>query len=81
MVMPHLWFQKRKIGQETRCLPMSIDSYASATCLLMSVALLGGLLIEFLFGFWWADYVATAIILAFVGKETVESHREISPSK
>jgi divalent metal cation (Fe/Co/Zn/Cd) transporter len=43
----------------------------------MSVALLGGLLAEYLFGLWWVDYVATAAILAFVAKEAVESFHEL----
>ncbi len=77
LIMPYLWLGKRRIGQETRCLPLSIDAFASATCFLMSIALLGGLLAEFWFGFWWADYVAMAIIIAFIGKEALESLDEI----
>ncbi len=77
LIMPLLWLEKRKIGKETRCLPLSIDAFESATCFLMSIALLGGLLAEFLFGFWWADYLATVIILAFIGKEALESQHEI----
>ncbi len=77
LIMPFLWLEKRRIGQETRCLPISIDAFASATCFLMSIALLGGLLTEFLFGFWWADYIATVIIVAFIGKEALESYHEI----
>jgi divalent metal cation (Fe/Co/Zn/Cd) transporter len=78
VVMPFLMLEKRKIGRETRCLPLSIDAYASATCLLMSVALLGGLLAVYLTGLWWFDYVATGVILAFVAKEATESLRESS---
>lgn len=26
---------------------------------------------------WWADYLATGVILGFVAKEAVESHREL----
>ncbi len=77
VIMPYLWLEKRRIGEETRCLPLSIDAFASATCFLMSIALLGGLLAEFLLGYWWADYVATAIIVAFIGKEALESLHEI----
>lgn len=77
LIMPYLWLEKRRVGRETRCLPLSIDAFASATCFLMSIALLGGLLAEFLFGFWWADYVAAAIIVAFIGKEALESFHEI----
>jgi divalent metal cation (Fe/Co/Zn/Cd) transporter len=74
VIMPYLWFQKRKVGRETRCLPLQIDAVESATCFLMSVALLGGLLAEILLGLWWADYLATGVILVFVAKEARESY-------
>jgi len=76
-IMPYFWLEKRRIGRETRCLPLSIDAVESATCFFMSLALLSGLLLEYLFGLWWADYVATAVILAFVAREGVESYREL----
>ncbi|MGA2199678.1 MAG: cation transporter [Nitrososphaerales archaeon] len=75
--MPYLYLQKKRIGEETRCLPLKMDAVESVTCLFMSVALLGGLLAEYLFGLWWADYLATAVILAFVAREAVESYREL----
>ena len=56
---------------------MSIESI---TCLFMSVALLGGLLAEYLLGLWWADYLATAAILAFVAREASESYHELRES-
>jgi divalent metal cation (Fe/Co/Zn/Cd) transporter len=75
--MPYLWWQKRKIGDETNNLPLSIDAVESVTCLFMSIALLGGLLAEYFFGFWWADYLATAVILVFVAREATGSYREL----
>jgi divalent metal cation (Fe/Co/Zn/Cd) transporter len=75
--MPYLWWQKKRIGKETRNLPLSIDAVESVTCLFMAVALLGGLLAEYFLGFWWADYLATAVILVFVTREAIESHREL----
>ena len=77
LLMPILYFEKRRIGKETRCLSISIDAYATATCLLLSLALLGGLVGVYLTGFGWFDYVATAVILAFIAKEAVESWREV----
>ncbi len=76
LIMPFLWLEKRRIGNETRCVPLCIDAVESATCFFMSIALLGGLLAISLFGLWWVDYLATAIILAFVTKEAVEAFRE-----
>jgi divalent metal cation (Fe/Co/Zn/Cd) transporter len=77
IIMPYLWYEKRRMGLETRTLPLTIDAVESLTCLFMSVALLVGLLAVFLFGLWWFDYVATAVILAFVTKEAIESFREL----
>src|SRR5713226_5315933 len=76
IVMPVLWVKKRTIGRETNCPPLLMDAIQSATCFLMSLALLGGLLINYLFGIGWVDYAATAVILAFVGKESLEAFRE-----
>jgi len=76
IVMPYLWLEKRKVGQETNCLPLKIDAIESATCFFMSLALLGGLLAEYFLGWWWADYLAAAVILAFVAKEAAESYHE-----
>ena len=77
IVMPYLWLRKRKIGRETNCLPLTIDAAESATCFFMSVALLGGLLAEYLLGLWWVDYLAAAVILVFVAREAVESYHEL----
>jgi divalent metal cation (Fe/Co/Zn/Cd) transporter len=79
LVMPYLWLEKRKIGGETRCLPLQIDALESATCFFMSLALLCGLLVEFLLGFWWADYLTTGIILLIVAKEAIESYHASGP--
>ncbi len=78
LIMPYLWLEKRKIGKETACLPLSVDAVESAACFLMAMALLAGLLAEYFFGLWWADYAATAVILALVAKEALASYHELS---
>ena len=77
IVMPYLWLGKRRLGRETRSSILSMDAVVSLTCIFMSVALLGGLLVEYFFGLWWVDYLATAVILAFVSREAVESYHEL----
>jgi divalent metal cation (Fe/Co/Zn/Cd) transporter len=77
IVMPYLYIQKKRISRETRSLALSMDAIESVTCLLMATALLGGLLAEYLLGLWWADYLATGIILAFVAREAAESYHEL----
>jgi len=77
IVMPFLWLEKKKIGEQTRSSPLRMDAVESVTCLLMAIALLGGLLLELLLGLWWVDYLATCVILAFVAREALESYREL----
>jgi len=79
IVMPVLWVKKRGIERETNCAPLLMDAVQSATCFLMSLALLGSLLINYLFGISWVDYAATAVILAFVGKESIEAFLKPTP--
>ena len=77
IVMPYLYIEKKRIGRETRSLALSMDAIESVTCLFMAIALLGGLLAEYFLRLWWADYLATGVILAFVAKEAVESYHEL----
>jgi len=76
LIMPYLWLEKSRIGRETRSLPLSMDAIESVTCLFMSIALLGGLVAEYL-GVWWVDYIAAGVILVFVAKEAIESYHEL----
>jgi len=81
VIMPLLWYEKKRIGHATDCLPLTIDAIESATCFLMSIALLASLLINYLWKIAWTDYVATAAILIFVGKEALESASEMRKAK
>ena len=74
IVMPYLYIQKKRIGRETRSPSLSMDAIESITCIFMATALLGGLLAEYFLGLWWADYLATGVILAFVAREALESY-------
>jgi divalent metal cation (Fe/Co/Zn/Cd) transporter len=77
VIMPVLWYEKKRIGEATNSLPLTIDAIESVTCFLMSVALLASLLINYLWKIAWADYVATVVVLVFVAKEALESLSEI----
>jgi divalent metal cation (Fe/Co/Zn/Cd) transporter len=77
VIMPFIWLGKKRIGAETHCLPLQIDGLESATCFFISVALLGGLLAEYFFGSWWADLLATGVILTFVVREATKSYRGV----
>jgi divalent metal cation (Fe/Co/Zn/Cd) transporter len=77
VIMPILWYEKRRIGAATHCEPLTIDAAESATCFLMSLALLLGLAVNFVWKVPSIDYVATLVILLFVAREAAESIREI----
>src|SRR5712691_1928326 len=77
IVMPYLYVQKKRIGRETRSLSLSMVAVASKKKIFMATALLGGLLAEYFLGLWWADYLATGVILSFVAREAVESYNEL----
>ncbi len=77
VIMPYLYLRKKRIGEETRCLPLKMDAIESVTCFFMAAVLLGGLLAEYFLGLWWVDYVATGAILVFVAREAIESYGEL----
>lgn len=81
IIMPILWYQKKRIGKLSNCLPLEIDASESATCFLMSVALLIGLVINYFLTLPWIDYLVTLIILIFVAREATESIREVSAKR
>jgi divalent metal cation (Fe/Co/Zn/Cd) transporter len=80
LIMPILWYEKKRIGAKTKCLPLTIDAAESATCLLMSIALLAGLTANYFLRIPWVDYFATLIILIFIAKEAYESIQEVRGS-
>lgn len=77
VIMPALWYEKKRIGAASNCLPLTIDAAESATCFWMSTALLFGLAINFVWKVPWIDYAATFVILGFVAKEGLESILEV----
>jgi divalent metal cation (Fe/Co/Zn/Cd) transporter len=77
VIMPVVWFEKRRIGKKANCLPLVVDSTESSTCLSMSAALLVGLVANLLWRAWWIDYVTTVIILIFLTRQAVESAKEL----
>jgi len=77
VIMPILWFEKKRIGTAANCLPLTIDAVESATCFWMSITLLAGLAMNYVWRISWIDYLATFVILVFVAKEAGESISEV----
>jgi divalent metal cation (Fe/Co/Zn/Cd) transporter len=77
IIMPVLAVEKKRVGDKGNLLPLSIDAMESWTCFFMSIALLGGLLANYLWNFWWVDSAAACIILVFILREALEALEEV----
>ncbi len=72
IVMPILFYLKYKTGKSIGSKSLLADSKQTLACVFMSVSLLIGLGLNYLFGFWQADPIVGLIIVAFLFKEGYE---------
>lgn len=76
IIMPVLGVMKRRTGQEMGSASLVADSKQTFVCAMLSIALLIGLTLNYLFGLWWADPASALVITAFIFREGVETLRE-----
>jgi divalent metal cation (Fe/Co/Zn/Cd) transporter len=69
VVMPLLSRAKRRVGHELASAAMHADARQTDFCAYLSAILLGGLLLNSLFGLWWADPLAALIMAPIIAKE------------
>ena len=72
VVMPLLSRAKRKVGTALGSAAMHADAKQTEFCTYLSAILLAGLLLNALFGLWWADPVAALIMVPIIAKEGIE---------
>jgi divalent metal cation (Fe/Co/Zn/Cd) transporter len=72
VVMPLLSKAKRKVGRALGSAAMHADAKQTEFCTYLSAILLAGLLLNTLFGLWWADPVAALIMVPIIAKEGIE---------
>jgi len=72
IVMPLLSRAKRRVGRALSSAAMHADAKQTEFCTYLSAILLAGLLLNALFGLWWADPVAALIIVPSIAKEGIE---------
>ena len=72
IVMPILFYLKYKTGKSIGSKSLIADSKQTLACLFMSVSLLIGLGLNYLFEFWQADPIVGLIIVVFLFKEGYE---------
>ncbi len=76
IVMPILSYQKYKTGKQIQSEALIADSKETLACSFLSLALLLGLGLNYLFGFWRADAFAGIIIVLFLMREGLEIWKE-----
>jgi divalent metal cation (Fe/Co/Zn/Cd) transporter len=75
VVMPLLSRAKQSVGRALGSAAMRADAKQTEFCTYLSAILLGGLLLNALFGLWWADPVAALVMLPLIAKEGIEALR------
>lgn len=74
-VMPLLARAKRRVAAEIRSRALLADSRQTDICAYLSAILLGGLVLNALLGWWWADPVAALVMVPIIVKEGVRALR------
>jgi divalent metal cation (Fe/Co/Zn/Cd) transporter len=75
VVMPLLARSKRRVAAAIGSAAMNADSRQTDFCTYMSAILLCGLLLNAIFGWWWADPVAALVMVPIIAKEGLASFR------
>jgi len=73
--MPLLSRAKRKVGSALESAAMHADAKQTDFCVYLSAILLGGLLLNALFGLWWADPLAALVMTPIIAKEGLQGVR------
>ena len=72
IVMPVLFIAKYRTGVQLKSKSLVADSKETLACLFLSVALLVGLGLNYLFGFWQADPIVGLLVVVFLTREGYE---------
>lgn len=73
IVMPMLSRAKRRVAANLSSRAMKADAKQADFCAYLSAILLAGLLLNALFGWWWADPIAALIMALIIGNEGVNT--------
>jgi len=72
IIMPVLFYKKYKVGKLLKSKSLIADSKETLACCFLSVALLIGLGLNYLFGLWQADPIVGIVIVIFLARESYE---------
>jgi divalent metal cation (Fe/Co/Zn/Cd) transporter len=73
--MPILARSKRRVATALGSRALEADAKQTDLCMYLSAILLGGLLLNAVLGWWWADPVAALIMVPIIAKEGIEGLR------
>jgi divalent metal cation (Fe/Co/Zn/Cd) transporter len=76
LVMPWLGIAKRRLATRLRSAALRGDAASSFTCGYMAATVLGGLALNALFHWWWAEGLAALVFLFWLVGETREALEE-----
>jgi len=76
IVMPILYYMKYQTGKSLNSKSLIADSKETLACAFLSVALLVGLGLNYLYGFWQADPIVGLVIVLFLIIEGYETLKE-----
>ena len=76
IIMPLLWQGKLRVAKHIGSAALKADAMCSITCAYMSFTLLAGLLLNAIFGLWWADSLAALVLVYFIVREGREALHE-----
>jgi divalent metal cation (Fe/Co/Zn/Cd) transporter len=71
LVMPWLAYRKRRVAAALGSRALESDSRQTSLCAYLSAVLLGGLLLNALLGWWWADPVAALAMVPIIVNEGI----------
>jgi divalent metal cation (Fe/Co/Zn/Cd) transporter len=75
IVMPILARGKRRIARQIKSRALEADAKQTDLCVYLSAIALGGIGLNALFGWWWADPVAALIMVPIIAKEGIQALR------
>jgi len=75
VAMPLLSRAKRRVARGLSSGAMHADARQTEFCTYLSAILLGGLLLNAFFGWWWADSIAALVMTPVIAKEGIDGLR------
>lgn len=69
IAMPLLFYAKYRTGKSMKSRSLVADSKQTLACMFLSLALLLGLSLNYVWGLWWADPAVGLVVVAYLFKE------------